>query len=369
MIKLIRIIFSIIISIVLIIGGLGGGLVLRGTESSEALAIAGTIWLLYAIIQLVIYIKAYKYNSDDPDDIITLIPPGSHDKVCCNFDQSLLIESFQEIINQGWESIIPDKYCDVRYFLAILQKKQPQELLTKINEREATFADYGIEKEAQLYIIKEHTLSDTCQIRLSIITNNTFSIEIFDNTKAKICSIELEWFLFQKSQNNEKFLLLYVLDGAGISLIKGTNYEIIFPQKLNDVQLYEEYRGSNQNMKPLLEFEIEKRDYNVKEFCKAQHNRCGKSANFSIPVVAFSICILAELLSFFIDLPDRVKWIMEAFSTLVFIFSCIYIFTAAELLKNNKTIWKYNKVSRDRAIILLISFIAILIIVMYLYIR
>ena len=50
-------IFGLIVSVVLIIGGLSGKLVLRGTNSSTALVVAGVIFLIIDIYQVVTHSK------------------------------------------------------------------------------------------------------------------------------------------------------------------------------------------------------------------------------------------------------------------------------------------------------------------------
>ncbi len=50
-------ILSIIIGLVMIIGGLSGGLVLRGTDSGGALAAVGGIVLVIGVVRLVSAIK------------------------------------------------------------------------------------------------------------------------------------------------------------------------------------------------------------------------------------------------------------------------------------------------------------------------
>ena len=57
-------IIGIIISIGLIIGGLSGGLVLRGTNSSTALVVAGFIFLAYDIFMII----RDKKKEDEGDD-------------------------------------------------------------------------------------------------------------------------------------------------------------------------------------------------------------------------------------------------------------------------------------------------------------
>ena len=55
-------ILQLLISIGLIIGGLSGEMVLRGTDSSLALVGFGSLWLAYDIYRIVIYTKK-KRNS------------------------------------------------------------------------------------------------------------------------------------------------------------------------------------------------------------------------------------------------------------------------------------------------------------------
>lgn len=54
------IIVQILISIGLIIGGLSGNFVLRGTDSSTALVAVGVLWLAFDIVQLIQFVKKPK---------------------------------------------------------------------------------------------------------------------------------------------------------------------------------------------------------------------------------------------------------------------------------------------------------------------
>lgn len=54
------IIVQILISIGLIIGGLSGDFVMRGTDSSAALVAVGVLWLVFDIIQLIQFVKKPK---------------------------------------------------------------------------------------------------------------------------------------------------------------------------------------------------------------------------------------------------------------------------------------------------------------------
>ncbi|MDR1800266.1 MAG: hypothetical protein LBQ95_00225 [Lachnospiraceae bacterium] len=53
-------ILQIVISVGLIIGGLSGKLVFRGTNSSAALVVFGVVWLIIDIIRLIVYVNRTK---------------------------------------------------------------------------------------------------------------------------------------------------------------------------------------------------------------------------------------------------------------------------------------------------------------------
>jgi hypothetical protein len=175
------------------------------------------------------------YYSDmdiENDNYITLIPPNStQDKSSCTYVQSKMVKDYLSITTQKWESIISEDFCETTCFLAIYNEESHkfQELLPEQNGKETTLADYGIKEGDKLYIIKEHTFSDTFLIQVSVLKENntqSFVIEIFDDEENYITYFETGWILLQEN-NNPQSLTLYVSDGEGVFLIKGTNYKII----------------------------------------------------------------------------------------------------------------------------------------------
>ncbi|MDR0232194.1 MAG: hypothetical protein LBI82_08765 [Dysgonamonadaceae bacterium] len=83
-----RAIFNLIISIIFIIGGLSGGLVLRGTNSSGALVIVGFVFLSISIYRL----ATNGQNQTEEEEVNVNIP---------NSTPSEHIQRATELIEQG----------------------------------------------------------------------------------------------------------------------------------------------------------------------------------------------------------------------------------------------------------------------------
>jgi hypothetical protein len=74
--------FTAFLSIGLIIGGLSGKMVLRGTDSSLALAGVGFLWLVYDIYRIVIYVKKGKNSAEFPQLIAGIQKSEIFDEPC-----------------------------------------------------------------------------------------------------------------------------------------------------------------------------------------------------------------------------------------------------------------------------------------------
>lgn len=87
-------IIGIIISIFLIIGGLKGDLVLRGTNSSIALVVAGILFLIYDIVRLFTPTENEEEDIETEDD--EMVDEGDAEMINEDDDESYLEEYNQD---------------------------------------------------------------------------------------------------------------------------------------------------------------------------------------------------------------------------------------------------------------------------------
>jgi len=120
-----RAIFNLIISIIFIIGGLSGGLVLRGTNSSGALAIVGFIFLFISIFRMV----PNRQNQTDEEEVSVDIPqsisPTHLQRATELIEQGMGREMIFETLKS--EGLVGKEISDAYYYAySIYLKKQEQ---------------------------------------------------------------------------------------------------------------------------------------------------------------------------------------------------------------------------------------------------